>query len=80
MLIFSMGISPLSNPSLQKVSYVSFNSEGKISVHISEHDFKRYKEQLTFDQLCASLGDVFKRFLEYYKKGNEARIGIELKS
>lgn len=79
-LAFSMGISPLKEPDLQQISYVSFNNEGNISVHISEYDYKRFKEELTFDQLCASLGDVFKRFLEYYKKGLENRIIVELKS
>ncbi len=79
-LAFSMGISPLKDPDLQQISYVSFDSEGNISVHISEYDYKRFKEELTFDQLCASLGDVFKRFLEYYKEGLEKRIIVELKS
>ena len=77
---FSMGISPLKDPDLQKISYVSFDNDGNISVHISEYDYKRFKEELTFDQLCASLGDVFIRFLEYYKKGLENRIIVELKS
>ncbi len=79
-LAFSMGISPLKEPDLQQISYVSFDYEGNISVHISEYDYKRFKEELTFDQLCASLGDVFMRFLEYYKKGLESRIIVELKS
>jgi ABC-type multidrug transport system fused ATPase/permease subunit len=79
-LAFSMGVSPLKEPDLQQISYVSFDYEGNISVHISEYDYKRFKEELTFDQLCASLGDVFIRFLEYYKKGSESRIIIELKS
>ena len=79
-LAFSMGISPLKGPDLQQISYVSFDNEGNVFVHISEYDYKRFKEELTFDQLCASLGDVFKRFLEYYKKGLESRIVVELKS
>lgn len=79
-LIFSMGISPLSNPDLQKVSYVSFDSDNNLSIHISQKDYRQYKEQLTFDQLCFSLGNVFKRFLEYYKQHNENRILDELSS
>ena len=77
---FSMGISPLKETDFQQISYVSFDEEGNIVVHISEYDYKRFKEELTFDQLCASLGNIFKRFLEYYKKGLEARIDVELKS
>jgi len=79
-LAFSMGISPLKEPDLQQISYVSFDNDGNISIHISEYDYKRFKEELTFDQLCASLGDVFMRFLEHYKKGLESRIIVELKS
>ncbi len=79
-LVFSMGISPLSNPPLEKTSYLTFDYEGNISVHISKYDYRRYKEQLTFDQLCASIGNVFKRFLKYYQDGTEMRIITELKS
>jgi hypothetical protein len=79
-LAFSMGISPLKEPDLQRTSYVRFDGEGHISVHISEYDYRRFKEELTFDQLCASLGDVFKRFLGFYKKGLESRIIVELRS
>jgi len=79
-IAFSMGISPLTDPDLQRISYVSFGNEGNVSVHISEYDYKRFREELTFDQLCASLGDVFIRFLEHYKKGLENRISVELKS
>jgi hypothetical protein len=79
-LAFSMGISPLKEPDLQQISYVSFDNEGNISVHISEYDYNRFKEELTFNHLCASLSDVFMRFLEYYKKGLESRITVEMKS
>ena len=79
-LTFSMGISPLKEPDLQQMSYASFDNEGQISIHISEYDYNRFKEELTFDQLCKSLGDVFKQFVEYYTKGLESRIIVELKS
>jgi len=79
-VIFSMGVSPLSNTDLQTVSYVSFDSDNNLSVHISQKDYRQYKEELTFDQLCFSLGNVFKRFLEYYKNNNETRILDELSS
>ncbi|MBN1271604.1 MAG: hypothetical protein JXB26_04980 [Candidatus Aminicenantes bacterium] len=79
-LAFSMGISPIKEPDLKRISYVRFDSEENVSVHISEYDYKRFKEELTFDQLCASLGDVFINFLENYKKGMESRIFVELKS
>jgi hypothetical protein len=77
---FSMGISPLKEAELHHISYVSFDDQGKVNVHISEYDYKRYKEEITFDLLCASMGNTFKRFLGYYKNGVEERITVELKS
>lgn len=50
-------------------TYVAFSDSGKVSVRIAHRDYKAYKEELTFDQLCASLGDLFKQFLYMYKKG-----------
>jgi hypothetical protein len=61
------------------VSNVLFDNKGNISVSISENDYRQYRERINFDQLCESMGNVFKRFLEYYKNGNEARIITELK-
>ena len=75
---FSLTASPLTKPPLNKVSYVSFDADGNIAVQISKADYKQYKEQLTFDQLCAALADLFKRFLEYYRDGKENRILTEL--
>ena len=48
-------------------------------VSISEYDYRQYRKKFNFDQLCASVGDIFKRFLEYYEDGNEDRIITELK-
>jgi len=77
---FPMNTSPLVDPQLNKVSYLSFEKDGNISVHISEADYKQYKNKLSFDQLCGSFINMFKQFLEYYKDGNEDRIVTELKS
>ncbi len=57
-----------------KYSYVSFDFDGNISVNISRNDYLKYKDQLTFDQLCESLGQLFIEFLELYKKGEGVRI------
>jgi len=78
-LAFSLGISPQSNPDLNQVSYVSFSREGDVSVHISEYDYSRYRDEITFDRLCAALADLFMRFLTYYARGKEMRIETELK-
>ena len=79
-MTISLGISPMTDPEPEKVSYVLFDKEGKITVHISAFDYRQYTKRFTFDQLCESLGSTFHRFLEYYKEGYEERIINELKS
>jgi len=76
----SMGRSPYSDKSFQLISSISFANDGKLTVKISENDYKKYRNSLTFNQLCDSLAKVFGRFIEYYKDGNEERIIVELKS
>lgn len=58
----------------QKDSYVSFDFDGNVSVHIAKRDYQRFKEELTFDQLCDSLGNLFKEFLELYQKDQSNKI------
>ncbi len=53
---------------------VVFDYNGSISVHIIKDDYTRYKDELSFDRLCESLGNLFKEFLELHKKGEEVRI------
>ncbi len=78
--IFSMGISPLNKKLRDTLSYVSFGENGKLTVFISEHDYRQYKKQYTFDQLCELMGKTFLRFAEYHINNNENRIIMELKS
>lgn len=77
---FSMNTSPLVDPQMNRVSYVSIDQSGNLSVHISERDYRQYKSKLSFDQLNNSFASMFKQFLEYYENGNEERILTELKS
>ena len=79
-LMFSLGRSVVKEPDPAEVSYVLFNEEGKVTVQLSSCDYKQYTNRYTFDQLCSSFGDMFKRFLEYYKKGHEERILAEFTS
>jgi hypothetical protein len=79
-LIFSMGISPLSNKHLDNLSYVQFGDNGNLSVFISRSDYSQYKKEYTFNQLCELMGKTFLRFGEYYKDHNEKRIITEIKS
>lgn len=55
-------------------TWVAIDYEGNISVNITQEDYLLFKQDLDFDQLCQSLGDVFAEFLEYSKSGQETRI------
>ena len=79
-LAFSMGKSPLAASDPSEISYVKLDKPVSISVSIAEKDYKRFSRKFTFDRLCGSLGDVFRRFLEYYCQGMENRIITELKT
>jgi len=79
-LIFSMGISPLCKKYRNRISYVMFKDNGELTVFISEKDYKQYRKQYTFDQLCEMMGKTFLRFAEYYKSNKEQRIITELKT
>jgi len=48
---------------------VIFQFNGQVSAHITEKDYKKYQEELTFDQLCSSLGNMFIEFMELFKNG-----------
>lgn len=65
-------------PSESRDSYVAFNYDGTVAVNIARKDYQKYKEEYTFDELCHALGDLFIRFLEYYRDGKEANILEEL--
>jgi len=60
--------------SYQKDTHVTFDYEGNVSVTIAKKDYQKYKEEFTFDQLCASLGNLFIEFLELYIKGKSKEI------
>lgn len=52
----------------EKDTYVTFDFRGNVSVNIAKKDYRKYKEEFTFDQLCSSLGNLFIEFLELYQK------------
>ena len=79
-LSFSMNKSLMVIADGKEVSHVIIGFDGSITVKVSERDYLDYRTRLSFDQLCASIGDIFSRFLDYYRKGLESRIAIELKS
>ena len=61
-------------------TWISFGFDGKVSVHISRKDYLNYNEDLSFDQLCESLGQLFVTFADYYMRGDKARIIDRLNS
>jgi hypothetical protein len=61
-------------PNAQQDTFVTFDFKGNIAVNIAKNDYKKYKAELTFDQLCASLGSLFKTFLQFYQEGKKDRI------
>lgn len=57
---------------------VIIDREGNLSAIISKKDYLQYREALSFDQLCASLGELFIKFFTYYQNGEEVRIMNEI--
>lgn len=55
-------------------TYVAFSDSGHVSVRMAKSDYQVYKQELTFDQLCASLGNVFKEFIRLYRNGEKNKI------
>ena len=55
-------------------TWVSFDFEGNVSVNISHRDYLNYKEALSFEQLCESLGSLFIEFIEIHQRGEGVRI------
>ncbi|MBE0676738.1 MAG: hypothetical protein IH591_18930 [Bacteroidales bacterium] len=55
-------------------SWVAIDFDGNVSVNITEKDYLLFKQDLNFDQVCESLGNLFIEFLELSKAGQESRI------
>ncbi|MBN1163550.1 MAG: hypothetical protein JXB45_03150 [Candidatus Krumholzibacteriota bacterium] len=55
-------------------SWVSFDNRGNVSVNIARRDYYSYQDELSFDQLCESLGNLFVDFLRMHRRGEEVRI------
>ena len=55
-------------------TWISFDFNGNVTVNISHRNYLQYIEALSFDQLCASLGNLFIGFIEPYHHGEGVRI------
>lgn len=56
------------------LTHITFEKEGNIIVYISKKFYSKYKDELTFDQLCKSFGDLFKEFFVMHKRGEGKNI------
>ncbi|WP_321371101.1 hypothetical protein [uncultured Draconibacterium sp.] len=61
-------------------TWISFDFDGQVSVHISRKDYLDYKEDLAFDHLCESMGKLFITFADFYMRGDKVRILDRLNS
>lgn len=55
-------------------TWISFDFEGDVSVHIAQKDYLDYREPLAFDKLCESLGQLFIDFAGMHQRGEGVRI------
>jgi len=55
-------------------TWVAIGYDSNVSVNISKKDYLEYREDLAFDELCKSLGEVMIDFMELYIEGREVRI------
>lgn len=62
------------HPDYSQETWISFDFDGSVAVNISREDYLTYKENLSFDQLCASLGNLFIEFIEQFRRGEGVRI------
>ena len=61
-------------------TWISFDEEGQVSVHISRESYLSFRENLALDQLCNNLGNLFIGFLDDYRKGEGVRITDKIKN
>jgi len=61
-------------------SYISFDAQGKVEVNIAQKEYRKYKDELTFDQLCSSLGNLFIDFLNLFRENKTGEILARLNS
>ncbi len=55
-------------------TWVAFDYDGNMTVNIARRDYLKYKDSLSFDQLCQSLGDQFIGYLELFRRGEGSQI------
>jgi hypothetical protein len=56
-------------PGCEDRSWVAIDFEGRVSTRISREDYLDYREELSLDKLCESMGRLFIDMLEQLKRG-----------
>lgn len=57
-----------------RFTHVAFEYDGSMTVYISKKSYAKYKDELSFDRLCESTGNLFRDFLQCYKRGGKRKI------
>jgi len=55
-------------------TWVCFDFAGNVSANVSQRDYLGYREALSFDKLCQSLGDLFVELVGQFQRGEGVRI------
>jgi len=72
--INTSGATWFSKPRQERDTYILFHHDGPVEVNIARKEYDQYKEELTFDLLCQSLGDLFVQFFELFCNGKSQQI------
>ena len=56
-------------PGYKDQTWVAIDFDGQVSAHVSREDYLDYREELSLDELCESLGRLFIEMLDQYKRG-----------
>jgi len=70
----------LSVPDYKDQTWVAFDFDGDVSAQISREDYLDYREELSLDALCDSMGRLFIDLLEQFKRGEGGQILDRLNS
>ena len=72
-------LSPFGN-GYNNSTWIAIDNDGNVSVSIAHKDYLTYKDALSFDQLCQSMGELFVEFVEQFRRNEGVRIIDRLNS
>ena len=59
---------------------ISIDFNGHVAVNIVREDYLKFRENLSFNQICENMGALFIDFFDMYKKGDGIHILDRLNS